>query len=236
MFFLVIALISSTFTFPLQAQEAGDPVQDSLNSLGVNTNLGERRDPSGNDLPPDYSPLGNTFTPGKLNDGTQVRYAMGLARNPDPRGRPAIHHGGGIFGFVSDTRYYPNEDLYVVVLVNTTGNLSPAAIATEMVDVLLPRPDVATRTFEGDVAELVGAYSGAARGQKLTVRVSASGNGLTLAPEGAERPAPLAWVEGWTFMLGGQIVTFERNGSNGPAAIVRLDSGGGHYVLRRQPG
>ena len=174
------------------------------------------------------------ITPGSLNDGTKVRYAMGLARTPDARGRPAIHHGGGIFGFVSDTRYYPDEDLYVVVLVNTTGNLSPAAIATEMVDVLLPRPQVAMRAFEGDAAPLVGTYAGAARGQTLTVKVALNGNGLTLAPEGAQRPAPLSWVEGWTFTLGGQIVTFERNGSNGPAAVVRLDSGGGHYVLRRQ--
>jgi hypothetical protein len=42
-------------------------------------------------------------------------------------------------------------------------------------------------------------------------------------------------VGGWLDVtLGGQIVTFERNGSSGPAALVRLDSGGGHYVLRRQ--
>src|SRR5919106_4909558 len=91
-------------------------------------------------------------TPGRLADGTPVRYAMGLTRTPDSRGRPAIHHGGGIFGFVSHTRYYPGEDLYVVVLVNTTGNLSATALATELVDVMLPRTPVVTRSFEGDVA------------------------------------------------------------------------------------
>lgn len=69
------------------------------------------------------------IAPARLADGTPLRYGMGLALTPDSRNRPAIHHGGGIFGFVSDTRYYPDEDLYVVVLVNTTGNLSPAAIA-----------------------------------------------------------------------------------------------------------
>lgn len=106
---------------------------------------------------------------------------MGLSRTPDPRGRPAIHHGGGIFGFVSDTRYYPEADLYVVVLVNTTGNLNPASIATELVDVLLPAVEVAR-------------------------------------------------------MAGSQLVVFERDGDTGPATIVRLDSGGGHYVLRRKPG
>ncbi len=172
------------------------------------------------------------ITPGRLSDGTPVRYAMGLSVTPDPRGRPAIHHGGGIFGFVSETRYYPAEDLYVVVLVNTTGNLSPAAIANELVDVILPRPPVTTRPFEGDPAPLVGTYTGPARGRPLTVTVTATANGLTIGPEGGN-PAPLVWVEGWTFRLGGQIVTFERAGAAGPATVVRMDSGGGLYVLER---
>ena len=47
------------------------------------------------------------------------------------------------------------------------------------------------------------------------------------------RRTPFSWW--WTFRLGGQIVTFERDGDAGPATVVRLDSGGGHYVLRRQP-
>lgn len=172
------------------------------------------------------------ITPGKLHDGTQVRYAMGLSRTPDPRGRAAIHHGGGIFGFVSDTRYYPDEDLYVVVLVNTTGNLSPAAIANEMVDVLLPSVPVKRNAFVGDVAPLVGSYTGPARGRPMTVKVTATGNGLTAAMNDGNA-APLVWVEGWTFMIGGQLITFHRNADSGPASVVRIDSGGGHYVLRR---
>jgi CubicO group peptidase (beta-lactamase class C family) len=175
------------------------------------------------------------ITPGRLNDGTPVRYAMGLARNPDIRGRAMIHHGGAISGFVSDTRYYPELDLYVVMLVNTTGNLNPSALATEMVDALLPSPPLARRSFEGDGAPLVGPYSGPARGRALTVKVSLTGNGLALAT-GDGRPAPLAWLEGWRFQLGSQLVTFERPGAAGPAVLVRMDAGSGHYVLRRQPG
>ena len=175
------------------------------------------------------------ITPGRLEDGTPVRYAMGLMRTPDAGGRPAIHHGGGIFGFVSDTRYYPGDSLYVVVLVNTAGNLNPAALATEMVDVLLPRAPVARKSFEGDGAPLVGTYSGPARGRPLSVKVTATGDGLALAANDG-RAAPLVWLEGWKFMLGGQLVTFERRGDTGPATVVRMDNGGGHYVLRRQPG
>lgn len=173
------------------------------------------------------------ITPGKLVDGTPVRYAMGLARTPDARGRTAIHHGGGIPGFVSETRYYPEEDLYVVVLVNTTGNLSPGALANEMVDVLLPAKPVERRRFEGDAAPLVGVYSGPGRGRTTTVTVAAGENGLT-ASMNEGRPAPLAWVEGWTFMLGGQLITFQRSGASGAASVMRVDSGGGHLVLRRK--
>lgn len=172
------------------------------------------------------------ITPDTLIDGTRVRYAKGLSRTPDPRGREMIHHGGGIFGFVSDSRYYPDEDLYVVVLVNTTGNLSPAAIANEMVDVLLPPKEVARRKFDGDATPLVGKYTGPARGRPMTVTIARTDGGLTAALNDG-RATPLVWVDGWTFQIGGQLVTFERDGQSGPANVVRLDSGGGHYVLRR---
>jgi hypothetical protein len=91
------------------------------------------------------------------------------------------------------------------------------------------------RSFEGDIAPLVGTYSGPARGQELSVKVTATGDGLAVAANDG-RPAPLAWVEGWRFRLGTQIVTFERSGDAGPATLMRIDSGGGHYVLRREPG
>jgi CubicO group peptidase (beta-lactamase class C family) len=172
------------------------------------------------------------ITPGRLTDGTPVRYAMGLARTPDSKGRQAIHHGGGIFGFLSETRWYPEADLYVVVLVNTTGNLSPDAIATELVDVLLPAVGVASRPFAGDAASLVGTYRGPARGTPMTFTVTTGDGGLAGSVNGG-RPTPLTWVEGLTFSAGGRLITFQRSGNSGPASVVRIDSGGGHYVLRR---
>ncbi len=175
------------------------------------------------------------ITPGPLSDGTPVRYAMGLVRTPDARGRPAIHHGGGIFGFVSDTRYYPDADLFVVTLVNTAGNLSPTALALELVDVILPAvPPPAARTFAGDATPLAGTYGGPARGRAATVVVAATPQGLTASFNGG-RAVPLAWIKNWTFQLGGQLITFERRGESGPAGLVRVDNGGGHLVLRRQP-
>jgi hypothetical protein len=120
----------------------------------------------------------------------------------------------------------------VVVLVNTTGNLSPAAIATEMVDVLLPPAPIERRSFEGDASQLAGTYTGPSRGRPMTVKVTATGNGLTAAINDGNA-VQLAWVEELTFAIGGQLVTFQRSGGSGPAAVVRIDSGGGLYVLRR---
>ena len=174
------------------------------------------------------------ITPRALNDGTPVRYAMGLSLI-DPRGVPAIGHGGAIgSGFVSHTMYYPGEDLVVVMLVNTAGNLSPAALATEMVDVLLPMPPMERKPFAGDAAPLVGTYAGPARGQEMTITVTLTGNGIAVAVGGGQ-PAPLAWVEGWTFRRGPtQFITFERAGGDGGATIMRVDGPSSHYVLRRK--
>lgn len=174
------------------------------------------------------------ITPGTLTDGTPVRYAMGLATH-DPRGRPALGHGGGIgSGFVTHTMYYPDENLTVVMLVNTAGNLSPAALSTELVDVLLPPAPMEPKRFAGDAAPLVGTYSGPARGRAMTLTVTLSGNGIAISVDEG-RPAPVSWVEGWTFQRGPtQLITFERDGTDGPATVVRVDGGGSHYVLRRQ--
>lgn len=71
----------------------------------------------------------------------------------------------------------------------------------------------------------------------MTLVVTATDSGLLqAAPPGASRQAPLMWDEDWTFRMGStQIATFEREGDSGPATLLRLDGGGSHYVLRRQP-
>ena len=124
--------------------------------------------------------------------------------------------------------------LLVPPRMNTAGNLPPAAISTALVDVLVPPITVAQHAFQGDVKPLIGTYTGPARGQRMTVRVAREGNSLTISVNEG-RAQPISWVEGLTFAAGGQLAIFDRNG-NGQATQVRLDSGGGHYVLKRQPG
>ena len=47
------------------------------------------------------------MTPSKLNDGTALRYSMGLFVGEDSHGLKFIGHTGGGFGFSSQTRWYP---------------------------------------------------------------------------------------------------------------------------------
>ena len=71
-------------------------------------------------------------TPFVLTNGDTTQYGYGLGTG-DVRGRRAIRHGGGIFGFATDGMYLPEEDVYVAVFANTTANdVGPGLVATRL--------------------------------------------------------------------------------------------------------
>ena len=75
-------------------------------------------------------------TPGTLNDGYQVRYAKGLTVTP-VAGHRAIHHGGGINGFLSDLAWFPDDSTVIVALINTVGPVNPGDVVTAMAERVL---------------------------------------------------------------------------------------------------
>lgn len=173
-------------------------------------------------------------TPTPLEDGTPIRYAMGLQVH-DTSGRLVIQHGGGINGFLSDGRYYPDEELLVVVLQNSTGPVGPGSLAADMVELVLgPAPKPASATFEGNVGELTGSYRGPARGETMTVSVTLENGALALRTGEPEETGLLDYRGGLRWALGDVQVSFVRSG--GRIAELRFDTGGGHYVLRRVDG
>lgn len=176
-------------------------------------------------------------TPEPLGDGTSVRYAKGLIVEDGPWGR-VIQHGGGIPGFLSDARYYPERDLIVVVLVNTAGPPGPAVVADQIVEkVLGPAPEPSATPFEGDPEALVGAYRGRARGRELTVRVEWREGELRATMEpGGDEARTLRHVEGRTFQLGETRFIFQPDPGEGPARVLRLDQPASHYRLDRVRG
>ena len=55
--------------------------------------------------------------PGRLNDGSPIRYGFGLLAGRY-RDHPVIGHNGGINGFVTSLGHWPDDDLTVVLLSN----------------------------------------------------------------------------------------------------------------------
>lgn len=173
-------------------------------------------------------------TPSKLNDGTPLRYNMGLAIGTDSRGLKYIGHGGAIDGFVSQAGWYPDAQAAIVVFMNSAGNIDPSAVGGELAAELLPWTRPTLKPFAGDATPLVGRYAGPSRGREMVVEVTQTAQGLAVSANGS--PArPLPWVEAWTFRQGNSFLTFRRTGDSGPAAQLRFDGGpGSYYILKRQ--
>jgi hypothetical protein len=172
-------------------------------------------------------------TSARLNDGTELRYGMGLSVGTDVRGARLIGHGGAISGFTADASWYPDARLAVVVLMNSAGPVSPSALASELAGEIIPPVRPMARLFIGDAAPLLGKYAGPSRGREMSVEVTPAPQGVAVAVNGGT-VRPLSWVDGWKFRLGGAILVFERPDATGRAGVLRYDTGGGHFVLRRQ--
>ena len=173
-------------------------------------------------------------TPSKLNDGTPLRYNMGLAIMKDARGLNYIGHGGSIDGFNSEAGWYPDAKAAVVVLMNSAGNISPNAVGGELAAELLPWTRPTLKPFAGDAAPLVGRYKGPSRGREMVIEVTQTAQGLSVSANGS--PArPLPWIDAWNFRQGNSFLTFRRTGESGPATELRFDGGpGSYYILKRQ--
>jgi D-alanyl-D-alanine carboxypeptidase len=95
------------------------------------------------------------IAPTVMADGTTVPYAFGLS-NSDIRGRHAIEHGGGIFGFSTDSLYIPEEDLFIAVFTNSDEpNAAPGLVMRRLAAMAVgdPYPEFEARPFEASALE-----------------------------------------------------------------------------------
>jgi CubicO group peptidase (beta-lactamase class C family) len=171
------------------------------------------------------------ITPSTLNDGTRLRYASGLFVGEDRRGLRTIGHDGGGFGFSAVANWYPDAQLAVVVLTNSEPD-TIAVVTEDLATAVLPVPRPASR-FPGDASLLVGKYRGPGRGTDMVIDVTQTPQGIEFAFDGTAA-APLPWVEVWTFRRNSGLLTFRQSGNSGPATELRFDTGGGHFILKRQ--
>ena len=169
--------------------------------------------------------------PSKLNDGTPLRYSMGLVIGEDGNGLRFIGHGGGGFGFSSVTRWYPEAKLAVVVLTNSEPD-EITAVTERLAAAVLPAPRPAS-PFTGDASLLVGKYKGLGHAGDMVGEVTQTPQGIAFSANGAPAAA-LPWVEGWTFRQNSSLLTFRRSANSGPATELRYDTSGDHFILKRQ--
>ena len=178
--------------------------------------------------------------PGDLDDGTKLRYALGIAVS-DIMGHRAIHHGGGINGFLAESLYLPEEDLAIVVLVNTAAPPGPSALARRIIEAMVGDATPEPLEFEGDAAWFEGTYGGPARAGQAVVRIAAGEDGLTATmlmqadreiPEDRQEAANLDFRGRATFTMDSAILTFEGDGD--AASALRYDTGGGYTVMQRR--
>ena len=171
------------------------------------------------------------IAPAKLADGTVLRYGMGTTVAEDTHGHRYLGHNGGGFGFSSETRWYPDAKLAVVVLTNS----EPDAItmtAEAIVAAVLPPSSRTVRQFAGDASPLVGKYRGLGHGGDMIVVVTHTPQGVAFSIDG--QPAEtLPWIEGRPFQKRDVLLAFRSATSSGPAAELRFDTGGDHLVLKR---
>jgi CubicO group peptidase (beta-lactamase class C family) len=174
------------------------------------------------------------ITPARLNDGTPLRYGMGIQVGPDPSGLMYIGHGGRGPGFWVEVGWYPEARMAVVVMINNIGPLDPQEVVTNLADQVLGWTPPPPRAFTGDPAPLVGRYMGAGRGEDMVVEVTQEPQGLRFSMNGSP-PREIPWIEGLTFGRGLPRLIFRRRaGDSGPVTELRYSMPGAHLILRKQ--
>ena len=173
-------------------------------------------------------------TPGTLDDGTRLRYALGL-RTDSLSGRRALSHSGGIPGFSANMDYFPEDSLTILVLTNSEGAPRPQHLTRDIRHAVYgsrtPRSARPRRA-----AEYAGEYHGSGRRANwvLRIAVDAAGGLTEQGLEGASAPpTPLVSLGGDTFRGTDPIrYTFQRRG--GRITGMRIDPVRENVVLTRK--
>ncbi len=131
--------------------------------------------------------LKRMLTPAKLGSGRSTRYAYGLGVG-EYAGRTIVEHGGGIFGFVSDTLRVPDEGIFVAILSNNTdSDPQPEILAFRIAAKALGEPIESRQTLKLDpkaLDEYVGVYRFS---ERMTRTISRDGDRLFSQRSGGEK-------------------------------------------------
>jgi CubicO group peptidase (beta-lactamase class C family) len=151
------------------------------------------------------------ISPRQLNDGANIRYAMGLV-NYLNFGHREIGHGGAIPGFLSATKYFPEEDLFIICLVNTSGPKGAGFFADELTWKLLEKYGNDPVEVDINLDSLKGKYTGQIRGQIISVDIEAQPKFLIISTEGRSQVDTLEiYLGSNTWSKGNSLIKIENN-------------------------
>ena len=168
------------------------------------------------------------ITPVTLNDGTVTHYAKGITVT-ESHGRRKLEHGGGIFGYLSENAYYPDDSLSIVVLINTAGPVGPSEIADHIADYIFGKSKSNSSTFTADVTKFTGTFKGRGRGRDLLVTIENKDRVLTASYDKG-KPDTLTYVKDNTWSAGGATYIFSGNDN---LTELRIDQVYGYYILKK---
>lgn len=178
--------------------------------------------------------LERAWTSSKLNDGTPTNYGYGWGVG-SYEGHRRIEHGGGIPGFSSAGILFPDDNLYIVMLTNSTVPArAPGPFAFKIAALALAKPyqePVAVTVPAADLAPLAGVYTNKWN-EDLVVRVA--GTGVTVSGPGLSL-TPIFPLSRDLFFLRNTSarIEFARDGKGAPvSAVVRSSMGPDTLFLR----
>jgi CubicO group peptidase (beta-lactamase class C family) len=167
------------------------------------------------------------ITPKTLNDGTPLRYAIGLSHYKN-YGNEEISHGGGIPGFLTQTKYFPKEDLYIIGFTNTAGPRGGNFFVDNITWELLEKKHQESLTLDLDPKEIEGIYTGQTRGRMESIEIKALSNTITVESNNDGK------IDTLTTYLGNRRWTFDNYTIFVNDGILEVDLVGGHYLLQKQ--
>lgn len=182
--------------------------------------------------------LAALHSPGRLADGTELHYLLGLRRG-EYRGAATVGHGGASMGFRSHLLRLPDHDFAAILLCNTaeadTGDLARAIVDIYLGDELGPPPPRTEPQDEPQDAqeaeplplseEALAPYTGEYHSPELraTYRIALEEGGLLLhGPPGES--GGLTPVAPHTFRVGPHTLRFRADRDGRPSGFV-LDAG-----------
>lgn len=167
------------------------------------------------------------IAPTTLAGGSVEQYGFGI--EPERfRGGAAIGHGGGIFGFASDSLYVPERDLFIAILTNSdSADVSQGLVMRKLAALAIDKPyaELPTVPYTAQAVEpFLGVYKFdggirtiSMRGGKLSARRD-EGSVTELFAAGDNRfhygTADLSWFEMRRDAAGKPVMAFHQNGDD----------------------